>query len=96
MKVITPGREQAGWSVERNCTGAGNKDGGCGALLLVEQADVFQTHRFDYGGGHDVFNTFRCGACGVLTDLAGSLPFTPPAVEPKGRTPTQTDGDDKP
>lgn len=76
MKVLKKGREQRGWSREVSCTGRGNGGGGCGARLLVEQNDVFLTHHHDYGGGHDVFNTFQCPECGVLTDI-GHVPFTP-------------------
>jgi hypothetical protein len=77
MKVLKPGRPQKGWSKKFKCTGAGNGGGGCGAQLLVEQGDVFQTHHYDYGGGQDDYNTFRCPSCKVLTDISGSLPFTP-------------------
>lgn len=76
MKVIQKGRPQKGWAKEFKCTGAGNGSGGCGATLLVEQDDVFHTHNTDYGGGHDVYNTFKCTECGVLTDI-GFVPFTP-------------------
>jgi len=43
MKVIKPGRPQRGWSKECKCSGKGNGGGGCGAVLLVEQGDLFQT-----------------------------------------------------
>ncbi len=76
MKVLVPGRPQKGWSKEFNCTGAGNGNGGCGAKLLVEQADVYNTHHHDYGGGHEIYNTFRCPECRVQTDI-GKVPFTP-------------------
>jgi hypothetical protein len=75
MKVIKKGREQKGWAKEFTCTGAGNGGGGCGAVLLVEQSDVYLTHHYDYGGGHDIYNTFRCTLCGVETDIKESLPF---------------------
>lgn len=69
MKVLQSGREQRGWSKEVVCTGRGNGGGGCGARLLVETPDLYLTHRYDYGGGHDVFTTFTCASCGVETDL---------------------------
>lgn len=69
MKVIQKGREQRGWSVEAKCTGAGNGNGGCGAVLLVEIGDVFETQR-NCMNETDYFTTFRCPECGVLTDLA--------------------------
>jgi hypothetical protein len=86
MKVLEKGRPQKGWAKEFTCTGAGNGNGGCGAKLLVEQDDVYNTHRYDYGGGHDVFNTFRCPECGVQTDI-GHVPFTPRKAE----NPTEID-----
>lgn len=43
MKVLTKGRKQKGWSIETKCSGEGYEGGGNGALLLVEQADLFQT-----------------------------------------------------
>ncbi len=78
MKVLKEGRKQKGWAKEFTCTGNGNSGGGCGAVLLVEQEDVFRTYR-NCLHETDVFNTFRCAACGVLTDIPAtvSLPFTP-------------------
>jgi hypothetical protein len=72
MKVIKKGRQQSGWSNEFKCTGSGNGGGGCGAVLLVETPDLFTTHHHDHGGGHDVFVTFECSECGVLTDIKHS------------------------
>jgi hypothetical protein len=69
MKILEPGRPQKGWSTECVCTGNGNGHGGCGAKLLVEEADLFKTtsHCRDET---DTYVTFRCAGCGVLTDLA--------------------------
>jgi hypothetical protein len=65
--VLKHGRPQKGWSIELCCTGEGNGKGGCGARLLVEEGDLFKTalHCRDET---DVFATFRCLECGVLTD----------------------------
>ena len=68
MKVLKPGREQKGWSKTFTCTGDGNGGGGCGAELLVEQGDLFKTFRH-CRDETDVFITFQCTACEVLTDL---------------------------
>jgi hypothetical protein len=76
MKVLKKGRKQKGWAIEADCTGAGNKGGGCGAKLLIEQADVFRTTSSHYDGSTDYYNTFKCPDCGVLTDIK-SVPFTP-------------------
>lgn len=69
MKVITPGRPQTGWAREETCTGTGNGGGGCGAVLLVEQTDMYQTVSTDYAGGRDEFVTFTCACCGVESDM---------------------------
>ena len=81
MKVIKKGRPQKGWSKEFECTGAGNRGGGCGAILLVEQADIFPTYRSALGET-ETFNTFECSECGVYTDIKDLLPFVP---EPRKR-----------
>jgi len=69
MKVLKPGRPQKGRAKEFKCTGKGNGGGGCGAQLLVCESDLYETHSYDYGGGHDVYTTFRCPECGVETDV---------------------------
>jgi hypothetical protein len=69
MKVIKKGRAQKGWAKEYECTGMGNGGGGCGAILLVEEADLYRTSSCDYTGDCDYFTTFRCGQCGVQTDI---------------------------
>ncbi|MBE6146037.1 MAG: hypothetical protein E7171_05385 [Firmicutes bacterium] len=66
MKVLEKG---PGWSMEVKCTGSGNGGGGCGAKLLIERGDVYLTHSYDYGGGHDVYYTIRCPECDVQTDI---------------------------
>lgn len=66
MKVLEKGK---GWGIEVICTGKGNGGGGCGAKLLVERGDIYLTHSYDYGGGHDVYYTCRCPECGVETDI---------------------------
>lgn len=75
MKVIRKGREQKGWSTEAECTGGGNGDGGCGAKLLVEAADIYRTEA-QSRDETEAFATFQCPECGVLTDLVGVK--TPP------------------
>lgn len=68
MKVLEPGRPQKGWATEVHCTGKGNGNGGCKALLLVEQSDLFKT--FSHARDETTeYVTFICGACGVKTDL---------------------------
>lgn len=69
MKVVKNGRAQKGWAKEFVCTGKGNGGGGCGATLLVEEADLYQTGRSYYDGSSDTFTTFRCISCKVQTDV---------------------------
>lgn len=69
MRVLEKG---PGWSMEVRCTGAGNGGCGCGAKLLVERGDIYLTHSYDYGGGHDIYYTIRCPECSVETDLDSS------------------------
>ena len=66
MKVLETG---PGWSMQVICTGKGNGDCGCGARLLVERGDIYLTHSYDYGGGHDIFYTIKCPECSVETDI---------------------------
>jgi hypothetical protein len=54
--------------MKKRCTGDGNGGGGCGALLLVEEADIFHTESY----ARDEmtrYATFMCSECGVLTDF---------------------------
>jgi hypothetical protein len=73
MKVIKPGRDQTGWAAEIECTGKGNGDGGCGAILLVEENDFRLTYR-NCRDESETFTTFKCCQCGVDTDF--QLPST--------------------
>lgn len=68
MKILEPGRAQRGWSVETTCTGAGNGNGGCGAKLLVEEADLYRTQS-QARDETTYYTTFKCAACGVESDL---------------------------
>ena len=77
MEVIKPGRPQKGWSKEFTCSGDGNGGGGCGAVLLVSQYDIYETGSSHYDGSNDYFNTFRCDSCGVETDVKLPCQITP-------------------
>lgn len=68
MKVIEKGRSQKGWAIESACTGQGNGGGGCGAKLLVEKNDVYQTEGGSLGET-EYYWTFICPECHVETDL---------------------------
>jgi hypothetical protein len=41
MKILKKGRPQKGWATEAKCTWEGNGGGGCGALLLIEEEDLY-------------------------------------------------------
>lgn len=69
MRVVKHGRVQRGWTKEFKCTGGGNGGGGCRAVLLVEEGDLFKTYRSSMGRDSETFVTFRCCECGVLTDV---------------------------
>jgi hypothetical protein len=68
VRVVEEGTGQKGWASNFRCTGSGNGGGGCRALLLVEEDDVYQTssHARDETTN---YCTFRCSECGVETDL---------------------------
>ncbi len=68
MKVIEKGTGQKGWSKKATCTGSGNADGGCRAVLLIEHGDLFNTFSSALGET-ETYTTFRCCECGVLTDI---------------------------
>lgn len=68
MKVLKKGKPQKGWAKNYKCTGKGNKGGGCGALLRVEEDDLFLT--FSHAGNETTtYIGFKCCDCGVLTDI---------------------------
>jgi hypothetical protein len=71
VKVLTPGTGQRGWSKKCTCTGGGNGGGGCGASLLVEQGDLFQTTS-NARDETTYYITFKCPECSVLTDIEGA------------------------
>ncbi len=77
MRVLKKGREQAGWANEFDCTGLGHGGGGCGATLLVEQGDLYQTEETRCGDEYSYQSpvpTFRCCQCGVQTNPK-SIPY---------------------
>lgn len=83
MQVLKKGRPQKGWSQEFTCSGKGNGGGGCGAVLLVSEFDLYETSSSCYDGSTDYYTTFSCSECGVETDV--SVP-----VSAKGKRPPRT------
>ena len=73
MKVLKKGRAQKGWAGKFKCTGSGNGGGGCGAELLVEIGDCYETSRHSIGDAYpETFVTFACPDCDVETDIPDS------------------------
>lgn len=70
MKVITPGKT----SFEHSCTGNGNGNKGCGAMLEIDREDL---RYFPYYDGYmktlPEAVVFKCPCCGATTDIAKSL-----------------------
>jgi hypothetical protein len=70
MKVIESGNKP-----RHRCTGYGNGNSGCGALLEVERSDLRYHVADDMGGVSTEYVLFKCCECGSLTDLpAGKWP----------------------
>lgn len=70
METVKKGRKQGGWAKKFRCSGDGNEGGGCRAVLLVSQTDLYQTRRQCYGDtSPECFVTFCCPECGVETDV---------------------------
>jgi len=71
MKVLKAGTGQVGWAKECSCTGVGNGNAGCEAVLLVEQNDLFRTesHARDETTR---YVTFECPECQQWTDIQSS------------------------
>ena len=67
MRVLKKGRKQRGWAIEMLCSGNGHGGGGCGATLLVEEDDIYETG--SGGDGPDYARTFVCPECRVETNL---------------------------
>lgn len=70
MKIIQDGLPGGLWSKEVKCTGVGNGNSGCGALLEVQAPDLFHTSSSDYGGGTDHYITFECPCCKSWNDIS--------------------------
>ena len=81
MEVVKKGRPQRGWSKEYKGTGAGNGQGGCGAILLISEYDLYQTVSEHYDGSTDCYTTFCCCECGVETDVK-DVPVNQKGIRP--------------
>jgi len=80
MKVIEKGTGQKGWAKKLTCTGTGNGDGGCKAVLLVEEDDLYAQYSSSMGET-TTYVSFRCCECGVETDVyRDDIPTTGNAI----------------
>lgn len=71
MKVLKPG-VTVDWSAELVCTGAGHGGTGCGAVLLVEKADLMRVAAPGISFDRTSWSmAFCCCACGALTGVVG-------------------------
>ncbi len=84
-RVIKKGRPQRGWSKQYKCTGNGNGDGGCGAVLLVSEYDLYRTSSSSMGET-DHHTTFCCMECAVETDVK-EVPYD----KVQGKRPSETE-----
>ena len=70
MEIIKKGINQKGWSKKFKCTGARNGGGGCKAILLVSEHDLYTTYEpGGYCENGDECITFKCSCCGVESDV---------------------------
>ena len=72
MDILKPGRDPKDWSLEVVCSGYGHNEGGCEALLLVREEDLYQTEHSGYFDEIETGLTFTCCSCGRETDLRGN------------------------
>jgi len=93
MKVLKKGSEvisqgdlenpDENWPKARICTGMGNNNDGCGAALLIDKSDLYQTHHNYFGNSVNgvqsfltsYYLTFKCPCCDAETDSHGASPF---------------------
>lgn len=81
MKVIKPGNPAKQWTTRVTCTGRGNGNRGCQAVLEITVDDLFTTHSNHYDGSTEHYITFRCCQCGSLTDVRSTCD---PKLDVKG------------
>jgi hypothetical protein len=81
------------WPKVRICTGDGNNNDGCGAALLINKSDLYQTSLNYHGYAVDgvqpfltsYYLTFTCPCCNAETDSHGAsdLPYLSSSNEDK-------------
>jgi len=88
VEVVKRGRPQRGWSKKFKCTGSGNGGGGCSAILLVSEYDIYITESYHHDGSSETYYTFCCVECGVETDINDYRKHPPQAL---GRKPSEAE-----
>lgn len=71
MKILEPGKvKEEKWSIQHRCTGWGNGENGCEALLELECEDLryYEGREFPWRSSEPAVS-FKCPCCGNLTDL---------------------------
>lgn len=71
MKILEPGKVGKNWTIQKRCTGWGNGNKGCNALLEIELSDLryFPGVPGDSWGSREKAVSFKCPCCGQITDL---------------------------
>ncbi len=70
MKVLEMGPK---WSYKMRCTGSGWAGSGCGALLEIEEDDVFESSHTDIAGDTEYYFSICCPVCNQNTDVNKSV-----------------------
>lgn len=70
MKIIEPGKPKEKWILQHRCTGWGDTNEGCNALLELEESDL----RYKKGYADEKCDLpdnvmFKCPCCRVITFL---------------------------
>ena len=71
MKILEPGKDpDKVWVLQHRCTGNGNSNEGCNALLELERSDLrrFEEQEYPWRIVPEAV-LFKCPSCGALTDL---------------------------
>lgn len=78
MRVLATGDNNPNiWKMEVSCTGEGweQLNTPCGALLEVNQADIFKRAHTDLSGDTEVYYGVICPICGCFTEIStGKIP----------------------
>jgi hypothetical protein len=71
VEVIKPGKFGTVWAMEVVCTGHGNGNSGCEAVLLVNREDLryYPGVPGDSWGSRDPAVCFKCPICSSITDV---------------------------